>query len=91
MPCYKLIHQRIQSYAPFLQGAGVVKGRSIAGSSVVGTWTKPSGEMLTATVDCAVELYPRVEWKVTQPPAPPASATLKVSSDGRAITVEKLP
>lgn len=90
LPAYKLIHQRIQSYAPFLQGTGVVKGRSVVGTSVIGTWTKPSGEMLTVTVDCGVELYPRVDWKVTTPTVP-ASATLKVSSDGKTVVVEKLP
>lgn len=90
LPAYKSIHARIQSYAPFLQGTGVVKGRSVVGTSVIGTWTKPSGEVLTVSVDCGVELYPRVEWKVTQPTTP-ASATFKVSSDGKSIAVEKLP
>jgi hypothetical protein len=64
------------------------------GTTVGATWMLPDGSGVKITIDYEVEVYPDVRIDpipVPIPPAPPASATIKVSSDGRAITVEKLP
>lgn len=88
---YERINAKIKEHDAFLSGAGVVKTRSVDGNAVIGTWTKPgTGEALTARVDLASELYPRVTWDV-KTPQQPVVVNVKLTSDGRDIRIDRQP
>lgn len=85
LPAYKRSHARIKELDKFLSGPGVVKTRSVQGNFITGTWTLPSGEKLTVTVDLTSEWLPDVDWDVTAP-LPTPTAKVSVSREGVRIT-----
>jgi hypothetical protein len=88
---YGAINGKIKEFDSFLSGASVVKGRSAVGKTVVGTWQKPGGELLTVTVDLANELHPRTSWLVTPPAPPPVATSFRFTVDGGRIKAVELP
>lgn len=91
LEAYAGIHRRIKEQDSFLNGAGVVEARSVAGNMITGTWTKPTGEVLTVTVDLTSEYDPRTSIVVKPAPPPPVAGSFRFSVDGSKLKVTELP
>jgi hypothetical protein len=85
---YKAVFRQIRRYERYLVG----RRELIEVGTVLGAnWTLENGSGLRVTVDVESEVYPRLRFDTFQPPAPPVSATIRVSSDGKTIKTEALP
>jgi hypothetical protein len=80
LPAYKRMFERIRGYERYFVGKRETFDR---GQIVGASWTLPTGEKLTVTVDLHEQL-PRVEWAESKP-TPPPTAKVEVSREGVVI------
>lgn len=91
LPGWRLINARIKGHERFLAGGARTHRYDAATKSVIGEWTLPSGEKLTVTVDLTSELFPRVSWLETPPPAPPVAGSFRFTVENGRIKAVELP
>lgn len=88
LPGYAELFREIHTYDRFFAGG---KRETFDNGRVVGaTWTLPSGEALRVEVD-TFETKPKAVPRVIPAPAQPATVTVKITSDGKAISLDRLP
>lgn len=93
LEAYKGINRRIKEQDSFLTGAGVVETRAVnaAGTLITGTWTKPTGEVLTVTVDLTSEFDPRTSISTKGAPPPPVAGSFRFTVENNKIKAAELP
>lgn len=93
LEAYKGINARIKAQDSFLTGPGVVETRTVnaAGTVISGTWTKPTGESLTVTVDLTSEFAPQTSIVVKPAPPPPVAGSFRFSVEAGKIKATELP